>query len=183
MTRRRSGTATRDQIQVAAARLFRERGYTATSVRDIATDAQTDPALVIRHFGSKELLFLDTMHLRIDDAWLLDTPLESFGPQFVRMLLEAGEEIRAVFVALLRGSTGPGIAERLRSTHENRFVAPLRARMTGPDADLRARMAAALAGGMLYALWVVGDDRLAADREQFVARYGALVQQLVTPDG
>jgi len=85
--------------------------------------------------------------------------LETFGRQFVAMLLDAGEEVRAVYVALLGGSTQTKNAERLRSTHEVRFVEPLRARMSGPDADLRARMAAALVGALLQQLVLPGRDR------------------------
>jgi AcrR family transcriptional regulator len=182
MTRRRSGASTRDRIHVAAARLFRERGFASTSVRDIAASAEADPALVIRHFGSKELLFLDTMRVRLDES-VFDGPLETLGGRLVAMLLDAGEEVRPVYVAMLQGSAESRIAERLRGTHEERFVAPLRSRMTGPDADLRARMAAAMVGGMLYALWVVGDDRLAVDRDELVRRYGGLLQQILAPAG
>ena len=54
--------------------------------------------------------------------------------------------------------------------------------MSGPDADLRARLAAALVGGLLYSMWVVGDDELvAADHADVVRRYGALLQELLTP--
>ncbi|MEU5460824.1 hypothetical protein ACH41C_09510 [Streptomyces althioticus] len=51
-----------------------------------------------------------------------------------------------------------------------------------PDADVRARMAAALAGGLLYALWVA-DDRtlLRMDRAELVSWYGALLQEVLTP--
>ena len=180
MTRRRSGAATRDEIRVAAARLFRESGFAGTSVREIAASAQADPALVIRHFGSKELLFLETMRPRLDES-MFDAPLESLGTVLVERLAGAGEELRPVYVALLRGSGEAGIAEQLRGLHEERFVAPLRTRMTGPDADLRARMAAAMIGGLLHVLWVVGDERLIADRAGFARRYGALLQQLLTP--
>ncbi len=55
---------TREAIARAAGRLFEQRGYTATSVRAVAAQAGVDPALVIRHFGSKEKLFLDTMDLQ-----------------------------------------------------------------------------------------------------------------------
>jgi len=58
----------------------------------------------------------------------------------------------------------------------------LRSRLEGPDAEVRARLAAALVGGLLYSLWVVGDEQLlAADPTELVRHYGALLQALVTP--
>ncbi|CAM5357653.1 hypothetical protein SGRIM128S_05063 [Streptomyces griseomycini] len=87
-----------------------------------------------------------------------------------------------MFLALVRGSNEPQIHERLRDTHEHVFIAPLRRRLSGPDADVRARMAAALAGGLLYALWVAGDEGLLrTDRTELVSRYGALFQGVLTP--
>ena len=178
----RSGTETRERIHEAAGMLFREHGYAGTSVRDIAARAGADPALVIRHFGSKELLFLDTMHLTMDDEPLLDVPLEALGARFIALLLDGHERTRGVYLALVRGSGTPQIAERLRSVHETTFIRPLRARMSGADAELRARLAADERGGQLSALWVVGDERLAtADRAAVVDRYGALLQRLLTP--
>ena len=54
--------------------------------------------------------------------------------------------------------------------------------LEGPDAELRSRLAAALVGGLLYSLWVVGDEELiAAGRAELVRRYGALLQELITP--
>jgi AcrR family transcriptional regulator len=178
----RSAAATRDRIRSAAAALFRERGFSRTSVRDIAARAESDPALVIRHFGSKERLFLDTVALTIDDEPLLDVPLESLGRRFVEVLLDGVEETRGVYLALVQGSDEPEIGARLRRAHEDTFVRPLRARLQGPDADLRARLAAAMVGGLLHSLWVVGDEHLlAADHAVLASRYGALLQELLTP--
>lgn len=177
---RRSGEATREEIRVAAARLFRERGFARTSVRDIAAQAVTNPALVIRHFGTKELLFLDTMQFTIDDEPLLDVPLERFGERFIELVLSE-DDIRGVYLALVRGSNEAQIKVRLQAIHERTFVRPVRARLAGPDADLRARIAAAVVGGLLYALWVVEDEALlAADRSGLIAHYGALLQQALT---
>ncbi|PRX46650.1 TetR family transcriptional regulator [Prauserella shujinwangii] len=182
MARQRSGAATREAIRAAAARLFRDHGFAGTSVRDIAARADIDPALVIRHFGSKELLFLETVRLTIDDEPLLDVPLDSLGRRFIEVLLDSGEDIRGVYLALLRGSGNPQIADRLSASHETAFVEPLRRRLPGADADVRARLAGALVGGLLYALWVVGDEHLiAVGRDELVSRYGALLQQLLTP--
>lgn len=55
--------ATPDAIRGAAVRLFSDQGFTGTSVRDIAALAGVDAALVIRHFRSKEALFLDAFGL------------------------------------------------------------------------------------------------------------------------
>ncbi|HEY8587923.1 MAG TPA: TetR family transcriptional regulator, partial [Naasia sp.] len=151
----RSGQETREGIRAAAVQLFLERGYAGTSVRDIAGRAQADPALVIRHFGSKEQLFLDAMQVEFDDDPLLSAPLETLGESFIAYVL-THDELRGVFLALLRASDGSGIGSRLKDIHETAFIGPLRRRLGGPDAELRARLAAALVGGLLYALWVVG---------------------------
>ncbi|GAB7044309.1 MULTISPECIES: TetR/AcrR family transcriptional regulator [Catenuloplanes] len=182
MVRRGSADATREEIRSSAARLFRERGYARTSVRDIATDAQANPALVIRYFGSKELLFLETMDLTIDDEPLLRVPLSELGPRFIDVVLRSEAHVKGAYLALVGGSGEASIAGRLREVHERSFVAPLRARLSGPDADLRARIAGALVGGLTYALWVVGDaELLAADPDDLAVRYGALLQAVLTP--
>lgn len=171
---------TRERIRDAAGRLFRAQGYANTSVREIAAAAAADPSLVIRHFRSKEMLFLDSMNVDVDASPLTTVPLERFGRSFVAFLLCSDEGIRSVFLAFVRGSSEPTIADRLRETHERLFIAPLRTRLCGPDADERARLAAALVGGLLYALWVVGDEMLlAADPERLADRYGALLQKLL----
>lgn len=183
---RRSAAQTKAAILAAAARLFQERGYAGASVRDIAAAAATDGALVIRHFGSKEQLFLDAIeaHSLALAQPLADGPLESLGRDFVRFLLTSDDQVRGVYLALIRASDGAGLGSRLREMHEVDFVLPLRARLTGRDADLRARLAAALAGGLLYSLWIVGDEGLVgANREEIVERYGAALQEILTPGG
>lgn len=168
-------------IRDAAVRLFAEQGYAATSVRDIAGRAGVDPALVIRHFGSKEALFLDTMRLEFDDL-PIDGPLEGLGERLIRALLDADDHVRGVYLALLRASDAGEISSSLRAAHDDGFVAPLAARLPGADATLRARLAAALVGGLFYALWIVGDEELLAlPHDALARRYGALLQPLFTP--
>jgi AcrR family transcriptional regulator len=182
VTRSGASGSTRDAIAASAGRLFSERGYAATSVRDIAAAAGADPALVIRHFGSKEKLFLDTVQLGLEPQPLLEGPLETLGERFLEYVLTADDRVRGVFLALLRASDADEIGPRLREIHDETFVAPLLSRLDGPDAELRARLAAALVGGLLYSLWVVGDDRLAAaDPRDLIRRYGGLLQSLITP--
>jgi AcrR family transcriptional regulator len=177
------GMTTREAIRSAATRLFRERGFARTTVRQIAAAADADPALVIRHFRSKELLFLETMHLTIDEEPLLDVPLEQFGERLVELLLDLDGAARGVFLALVRGSNEEQIQQRLRDTHQKVLIEPLRGRLRGPDADIRARMAASLCSGLLYSLWIARDETLLrTDRKALISRYGALLQHLLTPE-
>lgn len=179
---RGSSADTRKRISATAGALFRERGYAGTSVRDIGAGAEVDPALVIRHFGSKELLFLEVIHPSLDDEPLLDVPLGELGQRFIEVVLEDAQELREVYLALVRGSSEESIKNRLRTVHEQTFVEPLLARLDGSDAELRARLAAALVGGLVYSMWVVGDERLlATDHGQIAGRYGALLQGILTP--
>lgn len=178
-------TATRprahDAIRDAAETLFARRGYAATSVRDIAGAAGVDPALVIRHFGSKEKLFLATMQVQFADLDL-DGPLDTLGERLIGELLAADDHVRGVYLALLRASDAGEIGSALRAAHEEGFVAPLRARLAGPDAEIRARLAAALVGGLFYSLWVVGDrELLATPHAELAGRFGALLRPLLAP--
>jgi AcrR family transcriptional regulator len=180
MSRRNGKAATREEIFTAAHALFLERGFAGTPVRDIAAAAGVDPALVIRYFGSKELLFLETM--KVEHLSSIDGPIETLGEAFIGQLLGAQEQTRSIFLALLRASDSEGVGSHLRDAHERQFVRPLLDRLSGDDVELRARLAAALVGGMLYSLWVVGDEYLlATDRQALTQRYGALLQTLLTP--
>lgn len=171
----------RDAIRAAAERLFAGQGYAATSVRDIAASAGVDAALVIRHFGSKEQLFLDTMRVEFDRLDL-DGPLDSLGERIIGSLLDADDHVRGVYLALVRASDADGVSTALRVAHETEFVAPLAARLEGADADIRTRLAAALVGGLFYGLWIVRDEvLLATSHEELARRYGALLQRLITP--
>lgn len=173
---------TREAILASAQQRFVVGGYAGTSVRDIAAGAGIDAALVIRHFGSKESLFLEATRLDAGHAPVLDGPIESLGRHLIEFVLAPDDQVKAMFVVLLRAGDHDGVGVRLREAHDEFFVAPLRARLSGPDADLRARLAASLVSGLLYSLWAVGDETLAAvDHERIVARYAPLLQQLITP--
>lgn len=74
--RRPRSVITPDAIRLAAAMLFTERGFSATSLRDIA---DSDPAVVIRQFASKEKLFLEVLTLPEGFQGLVEGPLDTLG--------------------------------------------------------------------------------------------------------
>jgi AcrR family transcriptional regulator len=107
--RRPGPTQTKDAIVAAARAQFAERGYTATTIRSIAAEAEVNPALVHHYFGSKDQLFLQVLQ------WPLD-PIE-----LVAGLLETGPRSRfprrfaAAFIAAWRDPvTGPALQAMAR---------------------------------------------------------------------
>src|SRR3981189_566493 len=59
--RKRDAAATREALLAAAGKLFAERGFDRTTVRDIAKLAGVNQALLFRYFGSKEGVFEEVM--------------------------------------------------------------------------------------------------------------------------
>ena len=182
------GTAsdTRSAIAAAARRQFMASGYAATSVRAVAAAAGIDPALVIRHFGSKEQLFLETVDVRGPFEPALDGPLEDLGERLVALVLDErmGGVLRTPYRAMIRATDSAPVRDQLVAAMEATLAVPLAARLEGPDVALRAHLVSAQVGGLLEALVILEDAVvLAADRDRVAALYGAAVQALVTPSG
>lgn len=184
MTTRNGATTSRSAdvkgaIRDSATRLFAEHGFAATGVRDIAAAAGVDPTLVMRHFGSKEGLFLETMNL--PDSWLdvMDGSIDEVGPRLVRFLVEARGKVAGhnVYTALIRASDRPDVSALLQRSVHTVFVAPLIDRLTGRNRDLRARMFAAQAQGLMTAMWISEDPVIAhADIDYVTEVYGRALQ-------
>lgn len=172
----------REEIARAATRLFAQLGFTATSVRAIAGQAGVDPALVIRHYGSKESLFLAVAQVEGAFADVLVPPLSTLGRRLVEWVTHEGDERRrGTHAALVWASSSPDVRQRLAEITEQELVAPLAALLHGPDARLRARLVAAQVNGLMHAMWIAQDPELLADPEQVATTYGAAVQRLITP--
>ncbi|GAA4491371.1 TetR family transcriptional regulator [Microbacterium panaciterrae] len=174
------------RIRDAAEDQFSSRGYAATSIRDIAAAAGVDPSIVIRHFGSKEALFVDTVRLRARDAGILSGPISQVGERLVRQVLAQPDDLvrsRGAFAALLRASDSDDVQALLRQELKASIIDAVEARLPPPDAKLRAHLFCAQLIGLFTALWVIEDVELtAANRDALAVSYGALLQQALTGD-
>lgn len=172
---------TRASILGAASELFRQNGYSATGVREIAVTAGVDPALVIRYFGSKEALFLETA--TIDPIWAerMAGPLDTLGERTARGLVEARQESQGSVTALLRATETPGIRAHLQQVMADQLIAPILDRLPGPEAEIRARVFAAQTLGLMYLLFTVDDPILRSmPPDRIIAYYGAALQAVLT---
>jgi AcrR family transcriptional regulator len=175
--RERKKAKTRALIQEHAMRLFREQGYDATSVEEIAEAAEVSPSTVFRYFPTKpDLVIYDDLDERMIEAFRAQPPE-----------LNALQALRASFRSGFGALAGQEMALQLERERLLRSVPELQsamlgefARTVGEIADLVAERAhrpanddavLALAGaviGIAIAAWFAVD--MDASPEQFLDR-------------
>ncbi len=137
-TERRSDR-TRAAILRAARQSFTAQGYERTTIRAVAADADIDPSMVIRYFGTKERLFdaALTVDLRLPD--LGGTALGDVPAVLVRHFLnrwEGDPSDDALLMVLRSAVTNDRAAQRAREIFGGQ-VAPALAAVIGPEAAER----------------------------------------------
>jgi AcrR family transcriptional regulator len=118
----RRSDATRLAILEAARERFAADGYERATIRAIASQAEIDPALVMRYYGSKEGLFAAAAQfdLRLPD--LRSTRRTDLGATLIAHFLEVWEKDE-IFFALLRSAvTNKAAADRMKAIFQAQVV-------------------------------------------------------------
>ncbi len=182
--KQRGEASARSAIVRAAAEEFAERGYEAASLRAVARRAGVDSALVHHYFDDKAELFAASLEapLRPDRviAVILAGPKEDVGARLVRYLFEQLEDEKASgrMVVILRSvlSSGPG-TRMVREFLAREVFARLAALADGPDAELRATLAASQIVGLMMTRLVLRIEPIAsAAPEELARRVGPVLQ-------
>jgi AcrR family transcriptional regulator len=174
-------TRAREAVREAASRLFAQHGFSTTSVRDIASAAGVDPAVVVREFGSKEALFLQTMSVDEGLRGITDGPLDGLGRRILqRLTTTATDDGAQVYRALMGALDRADVQEYLQKSAERHIIEPLAARLEGGDARLRAELVTAQITGFLTVLWVMRRPALTATpADLLIDTYGRAIQALI----
>ncbi|MEU1626018.1 TetR family transcriptional regulator [Streptomyces sp. NPDC020096] len=130
---------TRAAILRAARERFTAQGYERTTIRAVAADADIDPSMVMRYFGTKEQLFdaALTIDLRLPD--LTAVPPGEVPYALVRHFLvrwESDPADDALLMVLRSAVTNGRAAQRAREIFAAQ-VAPALAAVIGPEAANR----------------------------------------------
>jgi AcrR family transcriptional regulator len=185
-TGRRPGTSdTRDQILAVARRRFATRGYDATSLRGIATDAKVDPALLIHYFGTKEGLFTAATGLPTGLSEMFagqqGQTLRDFAESLVRSYLAFvdSDQSRNAILALVRSAVSNEKAASMLREFLSAELLPVIASRTGHEnAPLRASLVAAQLMGVAMLRHVVRLDPVArATPDEIVALVAPVIEQ------
>jgi AcrR family transcriptional regulator len=178
---RLSAAECRQRILQAARFAFTRASYDAVGVREIASSAGVDPAMVSRLFGSKEALFKSVA----DDAFSLEPafvgPTGTLGKQIARHLLgpirKAESETFDEFAFLLRSVGSPIAAPILSAALHDDFVIPLSRRIGGKDAQARAALITAYVMGFAVLRAGLGSPAIEkAAKAQLAHLLGAAIQ-------
>ncbi len=176
----RSGP-TRQRILAAARRQFAADGYERTTIRTVAAEADIDPSMVMRYFGSKEGLFAAAASFELHLPDLVALPARQRGRALATHFLNVWghDPAGGGFAMLLRtAATNDRAAERVREVFRDQ-VAPTIAAVAPDAAPARAALISSQLLGVAYCRFVIGipplmklDDRtLAAALGRTLQRY------------
>ena len=177
---------TRAAILDAARRAFAARGYTASSLRQVASVAEVDPALVLHYFGSKRDLFAAAIGLAEGVDTLIDSlltgPVAGLGERLVRFYLQLVDSPTSPVVALLRSAASDDEAARMvREFIGTEVIGRIVEVLAVPDAALRGTLVGTQLVGMAVLRRVVRVEPLAsADHDLVVAWLAPTVQRYLT---
>jgi AcrR family transcriptional regulator len=187
-TGRRPGSpGTREAILDVARHAFGSRGYDATSLRAIATEAEVDPALVLHYFGSKEGLFIAATGMPGDLLELIgglaSLPAGDRLPALVRGHLQMvdSDSGRNAMIALLRSAVSNDKAAAMLREFLTAQLLPVIAGLTDqPDARLRASLVAAQLIGIAMLRHVIkAEPMVKATPDEIVALVAPVIEGYV----
>ena len=183
--RRPGAPGTREAILAVARRRFATRGYDATSLRGIATDAKVDPALLIHYFGTKEGLFTAATGFpaRLSElfAGLDGSDLHESAEALVRGYLQVvdSDQSRNAILALVRSAVSQErAAAMLREFLTAELLSVIAGWTDAPNAPLRAALVAAQLVGIAMLRHVVRVDPVVkASQDEIVALVAPVMEQ------
>lgn len=179
---RRPGSETKAVILSAARERFAAEGYERTTIRAIAADADIDPSMVMRYFGSKERLFAAAAEFDLELPDLSEAPAEALGAALAEHFLERWERDEALLILLRAGVTNDAVAERMRTIFAAQ-LAPVIGKAIGDpqQAPVRASLAASQVLGMALCRYVLAFGPLAdMPRHEVVEWIGPTLQRYLT---
>src|SRR5215207_215214 len=112
----RRSDPTRARILEAARRRFAREGYDGTTIRAVAADADIDPSMVMRYYGSKDGLFAAAADVDLHLPDLAAVPRDQLGETLVRHWVarwEGGQSDELLIVLLRSAVTNERAAEQL----------------------------------------------------------------------
>lgn len=151
--RKRDSAATREAILRSAHAQFLVDSYESVGLRDIASKAGVDVALISRYFGGKEGLFREVLsHEKRPDAFREPRHIDDL-PHFLSNLIVEDADMDRIkrmemLIIMLRSASSPQAGAIIRELVNSDVLDPMARLIGGPDGELRASMLLAVLMGI-----------------------------------
>ena len=181
----RTSAGTRANILRAARRRFATDGFHRATVRAIAADADIDPSMVMRYYGSKAALFAAAVDIDLRLPDLTTVPRRRLGTTLVNHFLDRWEraaDADALLLLLRSAATDDAAAARLKEIF-SRQLAPAVRRIVPDPAQARERaglVATQMLGLALCRAILRLPPVVEMPADAIVERIGATIQRYLT---
>jgi AcrR family transcriptional regulator len=180
---RRSSAETKAVILAAARQRFAESGFERATIRAIAADANIDPSMVMRYFGSKDQLFAAAADFDLQIPDLSDVDGQELGARLVTHFVDRWERDEALVVLLRSSTTNDEAAQRMRKIFSSQ-LGPVISRLNADDAPRRAGLIATQVLGLAMCRYVLRlPPVVAMSRDEVVTWLGPTVQRYLEGPG
>jgi AcrR family transcriptional regulator len=176
----------RAAILAAAREVFGERGYAQGTIREIAVRAGVTHGLVVRHFETKEQLFVKSLLDGRRTPPDIDGDLSRLPAQIARDYVERIETDGSSdpFIALIRSANDIDVAKRLLRAMRMEPADAYLAALDAPDREQRGDLLGALLIGVTFSRYVLADGPLAAmTADELISYLTPLIRGILLPDG
>ena len=182
LTKNRNATETR--ILDAARRLFAHDSYDNVGIRDIASEAGVDSALISRYFGSKEGLFLEALENGRSHPDFLQEGRSGMATLAADMLTDGPQDDDKLIdlLIMLNSASSCNAACAVRSSIETRFHNPVAGLLEGDQTDLRARLFGSVLMGLAISRTIMGPYGVPEEEEaKLKERIRTLLEDALAP--
>jgi AcrR family transcriptional regulator len=176
----RKADQTKSVILAAARERFAESGYEGTTIRGVAATANIDPSMVMRYFGSKDLLFAAAAEFDLRFPDLSDVDPAELGHALVSHFLKRWQDDEALVVLLRSSTTNAEAAQRMTDIFAAQLL-PAIGKFVPDDAPRRAGLIATQVLGMALCRFVLRlPPVVAMSSDELVEWLGPTLQRYAT---
>lgn len=171
---------TKQRILDAAQRKFSEEGYERTTIRSVAAEAEIDPSMVMRYFGSKDGLFAAATSFDIDFPDLVALRRKERGKRLAQHFVQLwghNETGRRLAILLRSAATNDRAAEGVLAILRHQ-VLPVIEAISADAPSERAALITSQILGMAYCRYLIRIPEITAlDDDAIVAALGPTIQR------
>jgi AcrR family transcriptional regulator len=177
---RRTSDETKAVILAAARERFGASGFQGATIRAIAADAQVDPAMVMRYYGSKDKLFAAAAEFDLAFPDLAGADPAEVGWLLVRHFLERWED-EALVILLRASATNTEAAQRMQGIFGTQLEPLVASLVPASEAGVRAGLIATQILGMALCRFVLRlPPVVSMTRDEVVEWLGPTIQRYLT---